>query len=546
MKKRFISAILSLLVLFILVSCKGDTGYKTDSVTGEVILQGENLAPAGESAGKERVFYEIFVGSFSDSNGDGTGDLRGIINRMDYLNDGDPSSGKSLGIEGIWLTPIFRSPSYHKYDVTNYYAIDEKFGTLDDLKELISLCHERGVKIILDLVINHTSKDNLWFTKFCNAHRENDTENEFYDYYSYLLEGETSSKKYGYITGTKERYECNFGGDMPELNFDNENVRKAVLDVAKYYLDLGVDGFRFDAAKYVYMGDEQKNVEFWNWYLGELRKDYPDIYTVAEVWDSDSVANAYTEATSVFNFTVAQAEGKLSAAAKKGNVYLYTAYVESQVSLIRSKGGNAVFAPFITNHDMDRAAGFDTLASGYAQMAANLLILCPGSPFIYYGEEIGMKGVRGTSNTDANRRLAMLWGDGDTVKNPVGSDYPSSKQTNGDVVTQYADPDSLYNRYKMLIMVRRANPEIAVGTYFAVSFDGLKAGGFISEYQGKSVLVVHNTSASEATMDIAETLSEHGLKDPYIKNCIGGDSALDGTALKMPPQSSVVIRFGDD
>ena len=103
---------------------------------------------AGEGLDAEnnhRVFYEIFVGSFSDSDGDGTGDLRGIINRMDYLNDGDPASGKSLGIEGIWLTPIFLSPSYHKYDVTDYYRIDPAFGTLDDLKELAALCHERDV-----------------------------------------------------------------------------------------------------------------------------------------------------------------------------------------------------------------------------------------------------------------------------------------------------------------------------------------------------------------------------------------------------------------
>ena len=105
---------------------------------------------------QHRVFYEIFVGSFSDSDGDGTGDLRGIINRMDYLNDGDPQSGRSLGIEGIWLTPIFLSPTYHKYDVTDYYQLDPAFGTMDDLKDLIALCHERDVKLILDLPLNHT------------------------------------------------------------------------------------------------------------------------------------------------------------------------------------------------------------------------------------------------------------------------------------------------------------------------------------------------------------------------------------------------------
>ena len=103
-----------------------------------------------------RVFYEIFVGSFSDSDGDGIGDLRGVINRLDYLNDGDPESGKSLGIEGIWLTPVFPSPTYHKYDVTDYYAVDPQFGTMADLEELIAGCHARGIKLILDLPLNHT------------------------------------------------------------------------------------------------------------------------------------------------------------------------------------------------------------------------------------------------------------------------------------------------------------------------------------------------------------------------------------------------------
>ena len=118
-----------------------------------------------------RVFYEIFVGSFADSDGDGIGDLRGIIDKFDYLNDGDPNSGKSLGIEGIWLTPIFRSPSYHKYDVIDYYTIDPQFGTQQDLDDLIALCHSRDVKLILDLVINHTAIDCPWFQAFAQAHK---------------------------------------------------------------------------------------------------------------------------------------------------------------------------------------------------------------------------------------------------------------------------------------------------------------------------------------------------------------------------------------
>ena len=132
-----------------------------------------------------RVFYQIFVGSFSDSNGDGIGDLRGIINRFDYLNDGNVESTTSLGVEGIWLSPIFKSPTYHKYDVIDYYQIDPKFGTMEDLEELIELCHSRNVKLILDLVLNHTSNQHQYFKKFVAAHQQGNTEDPYYNYYTY-------------------------------------------------------------------------------------------------------------------------------------------------------------------------------------------------------------------------------------------------------------------------------------------------------------------------------------------------------------------------
>ena len=130
-----------------------------------------------------RTFYQIFVGSFSDSNGDGIGDIRGIINRMDYLNDGNINSGKSLGVQGIWLSPIFVSPSYHKYDSMNYYSIYKKFGTEADLLELIALCKDRNVKVILDLAINHTSNHHEWFGLFTEARTNGDMDNKYYDNY---------------------------------------------------------------------------------------------------------------------------------------------------------------------------------------------------------------------------------------------------------------------------------------------------------------------------------------------------------------------------
>ena len=181
-----------------------------------------------------RTFYQIFVGSFSDSNGDGIGDLRGIINRIDYLNDGDISSGNDLGIQGIWLSPIFTSPTYHKYDTTDYYEVDPKFGTEEDLKELLALCHERNVKVILDLVVNHTSDSHPWFLEFRKARRSGDTSNKYYNYYSCVPAGEqVGGRTYQKISGCNYYYECNFTGAMPELNYDNPAVKEEMLNIAK-------------------------------------------------------------------------------------------------------------------------------------------------------------------------------------------------------------------------------------------------------------------------------------------------------------------------
>ena len=215
--KKTISLLLCLLMLVSLLAGCGSAGK-----SGEYVLRDEKLQSDYVVDDNARVFYEIFVGSFSDSDGDGVGDLRGIINRMDYLNDGDPNSGKSLGIEGIWLTPIFQSPSYHKYDVTDYYTVDPKFGTTEDLQELINLCHERNVKLILDLPINHTGSLNKWFSDFIIAHRQGQTGTDAYDFYSWHGPDDQglAGHRYAPITGTKDYYECNFDTSMPELNFD--------------------------------------------------------------------------------------------------------------------------------------------------------------------------------------------------------------------------------------------------------------------------------------------------------------------------------------
>ena len=524
-KLRITAAALALLLL---CSCGAKTAEPAPSPSegpSAVVFDGENNA---------RVFYEIFTGSFSDSDGDGIGDLRGIINRVDYLSD--------LGAEGLWLTPIFASPSYHKYDVADFYAVDPQFGTMDDLKELLSVCHDRDIKVILDLPINHTSTQNEWFRAFREARKNKDAGDAYFYFYSCVNRGSPApaGRTFVALAGTDLKYECNFSPDMPEINYDNYQVRLELLKVAEYYLDMGVDGFRFDAAKYIYFGDHQKSLDFWKWYMGKLREIKPEIYAVAEVWDGTGVVDIYTEAFNCFDFTGSQLEGMIARTAKGGNVNAFTAYVEESAAKARRANPDGMTVPFITNHDMDRAAGFLPVSNGDMAMAANLYLLTCGSPFIYYGEEIGMKGSRGGANTDANRRLHMLWGDGDTVADPEGSTY--SKQAETSVKEQLADGGSLLNRYRALLAVRRANPEIARGEYRALRFENTRLGGFISEWNGSAVCVLHNTTAEPLTADLRAV----GAEDFSVINaCVGeGSAVIDSGSVTLDGRTSVVLRPG--
>ena len=485
-----------------------------------------------------RTFYQIFVGSFSDSNNDGIGDLRGIINRFDYLNDGNINSGKSLGVQGIWLSPIFSSPSYHKYDATNYYEVDWRFGTEEDLKELIALCDARNVKLILDLVINHTSSQHPWFLEFKQARMDGDTANPYYDFYSCATtEGKVNGVTYQKIAGVDCWYECNFSGEMPELNFDNPAVKQAVVDLAKYYLDLGIDGFRFDAVKYVYYGDTPRSVEFWNWYMTELKAMKPDIYCVGECWSGDTEVLEYYSAMNCFNFTMSQAEGVFASAAKGFAMSKYTNYIESYQTRVLEKNPEGMVMGFLSNHDMDRIGGAFILESNM-RMAANLYLLAPGSPMIYYGEEIGLRGSRGSEMTDANRRLAMRWGDDDLIRDPVGSTYPADKQIQTTVVDQMADENSLYNYYCDLIAFRHKFPAIARGVYKDMKSSEKNLGGFYITYENETIGLLHNNGTEPLSID----LSKLSVPFTQVLGAIGaGNAVIQENVLIVDPQTSVVV-----
>ena len=535
--KKLLAMLLAVTMVFPMAACAAQTGGET------MPQETQPVAVADPISDNYRTYYQIFVGSFSDSNNDGIGDLRGIINRFDYLNDGDINSGKSLGIQGIWLSPIFTSPSYHKYDAKNYYEVDWRFGTEEDLKELITLCKERNVQLILDLAINHTSHEHDWFIQFKEARAKGDTENKYYDYYSCATtEERLNGVAYKKIAGVDCWYECNFSDQMPELNFDNEEVRQEMLNVAKYYLDLGVSGFRFDAVKYIYYGDTARSVAFWEWYMEELRKIKPDIYCVGECWSGETEILEYYFAMDCFNFAMAQAEGMAASAAKGGSISGYVNYVAKFQKKILEKNPQGMAMPFLSNHDMDRIAGAFILETNM-KMAANLYLLSPGSPMIYYGEEIGMRGSRGGEMTDANRRLAMLWGDGDYIRNPVGSTYSDKNQIQPTVVDQMADENSMYNYYCRLIAFRHQYPEIARGVYSAVTTSEKNLGGFLIAYDGAKTLLLHNNSTAEIIYDLSKCKALDGFAVTELCGFVGiGEAKLEGTVLTIGPQCSVVLK----
>lgn len=489
-----------------------------------------------------RTFYQIFVGSFSDANGDGIGDIRGIINRFDYLNDGNMNSETSLGVQGIWLSPIFTSPSYHKYDAKDYYQLDWRFGTEEDLKELIELCHSRNVKLILDLAINHTSSQHEWFLQFKQARAAGDTSNPYYDYYTCVTTAEkVGGRTYQKIAGVDAWFECNFSGDMPELNFDNPVVRQAMVDVAKYYMDLGVDGFRFDAVKYIYFGDTAACVEFWQWYMDELKKIDPDVYCVGECWSGESEILDYYSAMNCFNFAVSGAESVIARTAKGSSISSYTNYMVSYQNKVLQANPEGMVSSFLSNHDQDRIGGAFVLDSNM-KMAANLYLLSSGSPVIYYGEEIGMRGSRGGANTDANRRLGMLWGDGDMIRDPEGTTYAKDKQIQTTVVDQMKDENSMLRYYCKLLTIRHSYPAIARGEYVSVNHNK-NLGGFIISYEGERLVLLHNNSGEAITVDLSQWSALAELNLSRLCEAIGaGKATLKGSKLTIEGMTSVLLQ----
>ncbi len=494
-----------------------------------------------------RTLYQIYVRSFADGNGDGKGDIRGIIEVFDYLNDGDIAHGNDLGVQAIWLTPIFHGNSGHKYDAIDFYSIDPEFGTEEDLKELIALCNERNVKLVLDLALNHTSTSNNWFKESKKAHINGDTSNKYYNWYNW-----STTQKTGYtkLSGYNLWYESRFdveGGSMPDLNYDNHAVRNEMLNVAKYWMEFGVHGFRFDAVKYIYFEDHVNSPKFYKWYTDELRKINPDIYLIGECWDSETNMLKYYNSMSCFNFSMA-GNGTIASTAKgSGPISTFVSNISSLQAKIKNINSNGMVSSFLSNHDQDRSGGY-IVNDSQRKMAASLYLLTPGTPVIYYGEEIGLKGS-GDSAEDANRRLPMKWGDVWTCKIPNGATYSIDLYDNT-VDDQRRDENSLMRHYAKVLNIRHSYPAIARGTYSPLYSGKSTFGGFFVDYNNDDVIILHNTSATETVTFDLKTLTSNnsskilsGYSSFEILDYVGVNGAtISGTTLTLGPQTTVIIK----
>ncbi|MGG3839542.1 alpha-amylase family glycosyl hydrolase [Paenibacillus thiaminolyticus] len=507
----------------------------TDSAAGTAAFALDRAQPAmGKSRG---VYYEIFIRSFHDSDGDGIGDLRGVIERLDYLQD--------LGIKGIWLMPIHPSPSYHGYDVTDYYEVNPEYGTLDDFRALTEAAHERGIEVIIDLVVNHSSSEHPWFKSALGD--KNSPYREWYTFADGTHPEESQLGAWGqkawHGTGNN-KYVGIFWEGMPDLNLDHPDVRAEMIKIGQFWLKQGADGFRLDAAKHIYEDFQssvtnpdvvKKNQAWWQEFRRGLNEVDPDVYLIGEIWDAASVVGPYLDHAldSGFNFDLAK---MLVNAAKLERASTIPSVLSKTYSFFSKQSEGAfVDAPFLTNHDQNRVMSELNGHVERAKMAASLLLTMPGNPFIYYGEEIGMRGVK----PDEQIREPMLWSSDSKAEGQTR--WQPAKHADGvvPVEEQLKDPSSLLRHYQTMIAWRNEEPLLADGAILPYAGVPNEVLAFIRLNEDDQALVLHNLSAREQTVDLG---ARPDLPFREITRSTKEEAALRDGIVTLPPYSSVLLK----
>ena len=534
-----------------------------------------------------RTYYEVFVRSFADSNGDGIGDLRGLADNLDYLNDGDDSTVTDLGINGIWMMPINKSPSYHKYDVIDYYSIDSEYGTLEDFDYLVSECNKRGIWLQMDLVLNHTSTEHEWFKAAQQAARDGKSPFTDPDMLKYEFKRSTTNPSgdgkgtWYKVSGTSDYwYLGNFSSAMPDVRLTNSAVRAEIQKIVDFWLERGIRSFRLDAVPWACAYDteyNEANGEFWTWFNDYCDQKGAEVYgaendginaycyNVGEVWaGSETVNDFFGTGMSNFNYSMGAdpavgfcgvVNDRLRASTAVENLARFQA---SALEL----DGDALLSNFLSNHDNDRSAGYFQRDPKKIKMAAGLYLLAPGNPYIYYGEEIGALG----SGVDENKRLAFNWGDKRKVKDPGGANY-EGKQALGTVKSQTGKADSILTYYRNAVSMRNRFPEIGRGIIepYALNASGaLQTSASIRDgmedktlsltsvnalnrtlaaytltWKGRKILIVQNVGAEEININLGD-YSSYGVAGTLY--AAGGEIVKTEGSLKLPSGSVALLK----
>jgi alpha-amylase len=470
------------------------------------------------------VYYQVFVRSFQDADGDGIGDLRGVTARLPYL--------AGLGVRGLWLTPIHPSPTYHGYDVTDYRAVHPDFGTLADFQTFVAAAHRHGMRVVLDLVVNHTSDRHPWFV----AARAGDP--VYRAYYRFERDPAPLIGTLGggawHDAGDGTRYLGLFTAEMPDLDHRNPAVFEAMLDVAAFWLDLGVDGFRIDAIQHVIEGTDgaianaPENLAWVTAFGERLRARHPGAFLVGETWTSTPTIVAYHRAGLDMSFDYPLWRVLLSALQNRSAIDL-----RAQLELNEAAyPEGARRATFVSNHDQLRPASqlsFMRRDPAREALLGGLLLALPGTPFLYYGEEIGLP--NGPGDDDRQKRTPMRWtatADGGFT---TGTPWfpPSTTDPAVSVEAQRGQPGSVLEAYRHAIALRAAHPALARGDARPVA--GLPATllGLWRTLEGaEPVLVLANLANRETTVAASDLALPAGTTlRPIDGRSFDGDG--DGT-----------------
>jgi glycosidase len=486
-----------------------------------------SLDPVGSG-----VWYEIFVRSWVDTDGDGIGDLNGVTAKLDYL--------QSLGVSGIWLMPINPSPSYHGYDVTDYYGINPQYGTMADFERLLREAHRRHIKVIIDLVINHTSDRHPWFIA------ARDPADPHHDWYSWAgprtdLHAEDAAGAQAWHALGKAHYLGDFSANMPDLDYDTPAVRREMVKLGRYWLKKGVDGFRLDAAQHIYYDFKadmnnpltlQKNLAWWSEFRRGLDAVNPAAYVVGEVTRDSAAALApyFKPLSAVFDFPLAVQLIDSARNERAGELGALLARTDAAYRKVAGKSG--VDAPFLSNHDQDRVMSQLDGNPQHMRMAAAMLLTLPGHPFVYYGEELGMRGRK----PDPDLREPMRWhrdpqGTGETHwKAFSAGDGPAVS-----VEAQQQADDSLLHYYTTLIGWRRQVAALRDGAIREYPQTNPHIAAWQLDDDASHVLVLHNLSGQTQQVPLGtsrfRTLRLHSKPD----------TTLQRQRLSLPPYSSAIL-----